>query len=74
MWNETIEIGGHTTKRGTLNRTVKVGTADADVEITVQVRAITPSEHVDANGWLWISSNELLAQCLNRNVGLKGGV
>jgi hypothetical protein len=51
MWNETIETRGHTSKDGTLNLTVKVGAADADVEITVQVRAVTPSDRVDANGW-----------------------
>ena len=51
MWNETIETRGHTAKDGTLNLTVKVGAADADVEITVQVRAVTSSDRVDANGW-----------------------
>lgn len=51
MWKETIETRGRTTKEGILNLTVKVGAADADVEITVQVRAVTPSERVDVNGW-----------------------
>lgn len=51
MWNETIETRGHTTKDGTLNLTVKVGAADADVEVTVQVRAVNHSDRVDANGW-----------------------
>ena len=51
MWNETIETRGHTAKDGTLNLTVKVGTADADVEVTVRVRAVAPSDSVDANGW-----------------------
>jgi len=51
MWNETIETRGHTSKDGTLNLTVKVGAADADVEITVQVRTVSSSESVDANGW-----------------------
>jgi hypothetical protein len=51
MWNETIETRGHTTRDGTLNLTVKVGAADADVEITVQVRAVTSSDRVDSNGW-----------------------
>ena len=51
MWNETIETRGHTSKDGTLNLTVKVGAADADVEITVQVRAVAPPDRVDANGW-----------------------
>jgi len=51
MWNETIETRGHTGKDGTLSLTVKVGASDADVEVTVQVRAVAPSDHVDANGW-----------------------
>lgn len=51
MWNETIETRGHTSKDGTLNLTVDVGVADADVKITIQVRTITSSDHVDANGW-----------------------
>ena len=51
MWNETIETRGHTAKDGTLSLTVKVGAADADVEVTVQVRAVPPSDRVDANGW-----------------------
>ena len=51
MWNETIETRGRTAKDGTLNLTLKVGAADADVEVTVQVRAVTPSDGVDANGW-----------------------
>lgn len=51
MWNETIETRGHTAKDGTLNLTVKVGAGDADVEITVQVRAVNSSERVDVNGW-----------------------
>ena len=51
MWNETIETRGHTSKDGTLNLTVKVGAADADVEITVQVRTVPSSQSVDANGW-----------------------
>jgi len=51
MWNETIETRGRTTKDGTLKLTVNVGAADTDVEVTVQVRAIAASNHVDANGW-----------------------
>ena len=51
MLNETIETRGHTTKDGILNLSVKVGAADADVAVLVQVRALTPSEGVDANGW-----------------------
>ena len=51
MLNETIETRGHTTKDGILNLSVKVGAADADVAVVVQVRALTPPEGVDANGW-----------------------
>ncbi|HKG60569.1 MAG TPA: hypothetical protein VKB05_12495 [Pyrinomonadaceae bacterium] len=51
MWNETIETRGHTAKDGTLNLTVKVGAADTDVEVTVQVRAVSSFDSVDANGW-----------------------
>lgn len=51
MLNETIETRGHTTKEGILNLSVKVGAADADVAVLVQVRALTPAEGVDANGW-----------------------
>ena len=51
MWNETIETRGHTSKDGTLNLTVNVRAADADVEVTVHVRPINPSDCVDANGW-----------------------
>lgn len=51
MWNETIETRGRTTKDGTLNLTLDVGAADTDVEVTVQVRAVVSSDHVDANGW-----------------------
>ena len=51
MWNETIETRGRTTKDGTLNLTLDVGAADTDVEVTVQVRAVVSSDHVDVNGW-----------------------
>ena len=51
MLNETIETRGHTTKDGILNLSVKVGAADADVAVVVQVRALTLAEGVDANGW-----------------------
>lgn len=51
MLNETIETRGHTTKEGILNLSVKVGAADADVAVVVQVRALTPAEGIDANGW-----------------------
>jgi hypothetical protein len=51
MLNETIETRGHTTKDGILNLSVRVGAADADVAVVVQVRALTPTEDVDANGW-----------------------
>jgi hypothetical protein len=49
--NETIETRGHTTKDGTLNLTVNVGVADADVAVTVQVRELTRPDGIDANGW-----------------------
>lgn len=51
MLNETIETRGHTTKDGTLNLTIQVGAADADVEVTVQVRAVSQDDRVDTNGW-----------------------
>src|SRR6476619_109297 len=44
MLNETIETRGHTTKDGTLNLSIKVGAADADVAVIVQVRAVTPED------------------------------
>jgi len=51
MWNETIEKRGHTDKDGILNLTLNVGTADIDVEVTIQVRTVNPSDRVDTNGW-----------------------
>ena len=51
MLNETIETRGHTTRDGTLNLTVNVGLADADVAVTVHVKALTPSAELDQNGW-----------------------
>ena len=51
MLNETIETSGHTTKDGILNLSIKVGAADADVAVIVQVRAVTPEDGVDTNGW-----------------------
>jgi len=51
MLNETIETRGHTTKDGTLNLSIKVGAADADVAVIVQLRAATPEDRVDAKGW-----------------------
>jgi len=51
MLNETIETSGHTTKDGILNLSIKVGAADADVAVIVQVRAVTPEDRVDTNGW-----------------------
>jgi len=51
MLNEMIETRGHTTKDGILNLSIKVGAADADVAVVVLVRALTPAEGVDANGW-----------------------
>ena len=49
--NETIETRGHTDKDGNLNLTIKVGAADTDVEVTIQVRTVNSPDHVDANGW-----------------------
>src|SRR4029079_3985649 len=51
MLNETIETRGHTTKDGTLNLSIKVDAADADVAVIVQVRGVTPEDRVDTNGW-----------------------
>ena len=51
MLNEIIESRGHTTEDGTLNLTVNVGVADADVAVTVQVRPLNPVNELDANGW-----------------------
>ena len=51
MLNETIETSGHTTKDGILNLSIKVGAADVDVAVIVQVRAVTPEDRVDTNGW-----------------------
>ena len=51
MLNETIETRGRTTKDGTLNLSIKVGAADADVAVIVQVRAVTPEDRVDEKGW-----------------------
>lgn len=51
MLNEIIETRGHTTADGTLNLTVNVGVADADVAVTVQVRPLSPVDELDANGW-----------------------
>jgi hypothetical protein len=51
MLNEKIETSGHTTKDGILNLSIKVGAADADVVVIVQVRAVTPEDRVDTNGW-----------------------
>ena len=51
MSNESIETRGHTTQDGTLNLSVNVGLPDADVVVTVQVRAVTVGNEIDANGW-----------------------
>jgi hypothetical protein len=51
MLNETIETSEHTTKDGILNLSIKVGAADADVAVIVQLRAVTPEDRVDTNGW-----------------------
>ncbi|MGH9823857.1 MAG: hypothetical protein ACREDR_11480 [Blastocatellia bacterium] len=51
MSNETIKTQGHTTHDGTLNLTVRVGLADADVAVMVQVSPLIPAGEVDENGW-----------------------
>jgi hypothetical protein len=51
MLNESIETRGHTTADGTLNLSVNVGLSDADVVVTVQVRAVAVADDIDANGW-----------------------
>ena len=51
MLNETIETRGHTTKDGRLNLSINVGAPDTDVEVIVQVRALSPEDSVDMNGW-----------------------
>lgn len=51
MLNETIKTRRHTTEDGTLNLTVNVGVADADVAVTVQVRTLTAADKIDANAW-----------------------
>ena len=51
MATETIEAHGRTTRDGTLNLSVNVGIADADVDVVVHVTRLSPAEAVDANGW-----------------------
>jgi hypothetical protein len=51
MLNETIETRGHTTEDGTLNLTVNVGVADADVTVIVHVKGLALADKIDANGW-----------------------
>lgn len=51
MATGTIQTRGHTTPDGTLNLSVNVGLADADVAVVVHVRPLAPPEPVDANGW-----------------------
>ena len=51
MLDESIETRGHTTADGTLNLSVNVGLADAEVVVTVQVRAVTVGDEIDTNGW-----------------------
>lgn len=51
MVTESIETRGHTTLDGMLNLSVKVGLADTEVAVVVQVRPIAPGGEVDGNGW-----------------------
>lgn len=51
MLDETIKTRGHTTADGILKLSVDVGVADADVAVTVHVKALTSADEVDANGW-----------------------
>lgn len=51
MSNETIKTQGHTTQDGTLNLTVRVGLADTDVAVLVQVSPLISGGEVDKNGW-----------------------
>ena len=51
MLDETIETSAHTTPDGTLNLSVNVGVADADVAVVMRVRPLAPAGDVDANGW-----------------------
>ena len=48
---ETIQTRSHTTQDGWLNLSVNVGLEDADVEVVVQVKPVTPNGRVDENGW-----------------------
>ncbi len=68
MWNETIETRGHTSKDGTLNLTVNVGAADAEVEVTLHVRPDNPSDQIDANGWPVDFFERVAGRCLIWNV------
>ena len=51
MLTETIETRARTTRDGVLNLSVNVGVADADVNVVVQVKPLTPIGEVDENGW-----------------------
>lgn len=51
MLTETIEARAHTTRDGTLNLSVAVGLADADVAVTMRVRPVALDAELDANGW-----------------------
>jgi hypothetical protein len=51
MLSETVKTRAHTTQDGTLNLSVKVGLADVDVAVVVQVMPLVPGREVDENGW-----------------------
>ena len=54
MLPETFETKAHTTRDGTLNLSMSVGVADADVSVTVLVRpveAVANPDCLDENGW-----------------------
>lgn len=51
MLNEAIETRGHTGNDGVLKLTVPTGLPDADVEVLVRVRPLSPPAGTDANGW-----------------------
>ena len=71
MLNETIETSGHSTKDGILNLSIQVGAADADVAVIVQVRAVTPEDRVDTNGWPSDFLSELPDRCPTCSVRLR---
>ena len=51
MLNETIKTQAHTTEERTLNLSVNIGLADADVAVVVQVTPLAPVGELDENGW-----------------------